>query len=47
MGYQHGQFLKFDSKPPLSNLFVTMQKRMGVKAESFADSTGNLNDLLA
>jgi hypothetical protein len=47
MGYQHGQYLKFDSKTPLSNLFVTMQKRMGVKAESFADSTGNLDDLIA
>ncbi len=46
MGYRHGHYLKFDSKTPLSNLFVTMQKRMGVKAESFADSTGNLDDLI-
>ena len=46
MGYRHGQYLKFDSKIPLSNLFVTMQKRMGVKAEAFADSTGNLDDLI-
>ncbi|MBI24584.1 MAG: hypothetical protein CMN05_13500 [Roseibacillus sp.] len=47
MGYRHGQYLTFDSKTPLANLFVTMQKRMGVKAESFADSTGNIDDLIS
>ena len=30
---------------PLANLFVTIQKRMGVKADSFADSTGELTDI--
>ncbi|MFL2938988.1 MAG: DUF1552 domain-containing protein [Opitutales bacterium] len=42
MGYQHGQYLKFENDTPLSNLFVTIQKRMGATADAFADSTGSL-----
>jgi hypothetical protein len=42
MGYQHGQYLKFENDTPLSNLFVTIQKRMGATADTFADSTGSL-----
>ena len=30
---------------PLANLFVTIQKRMGVKADRFADSTGELTEV--
>ncbi|MFT5129580.1 MAG: hypothetical protein ACI8W8_003205 [Rhodothermales bacterium] len=45
MGYTHGQYLKYDSSTPLANLFVTMQKRMGVQADSFADSTGELSEV--
>ncbi len=47
MGYQHGQYLKFENDVPLSNLFVTIQKRMGVKADSFADSTREMKEVLA
>jgi len=47
MGYQHGQYLRFDKDVPLSNLFVTIQKQMGVKADSFADSTGSLNGVIS
>ena len=47
MGYKHGQYLTFDRDVPLANLFVTIQKRMGVKADSFADSTGALPALVA
>lgn len=43
MGYRHGQYLKFESDTPLSNLFVTIQKRMGVDSDSFADSTGSID----
>ena len=43
MGYQHGQYLRFGNDVPLANLFVTIQKSVGVKSESFADSTGNLD----
>ena len=47
MGYKHGQYLTFDRDVPLANLFVTIQKRMGVKADSFADSTGSLDKSIA
>ena len=47
MGYKHGQYLTFDKGIPLANLFVTIQKRMGVKADSFADSTGSLGESVA
>ena len=43
IGYQHGQYLRFGNDVPLANLFVSIQKSVGVKSESFADSTGNLD----
>ena len=46
MGYKHGKYQVFDKDVPLANLFVTMQKRMGLKADSFADSSGNLDSFL-
>ena len=46
LGYQHGRYLKFSNDIPFSNLFVTIQKSMGVNANSFADSTGELNEVL-
>ncbi|MFT7515781.1 MAG: hypothetical protein ACI9QL_005015 [Candidatus Omnitrophota bacterium] len=45
MGYQHGQHLGYDKDVPLANLFVTMQKRMGVNSDTFADSTGELTEV--
>ena len=47
MGYEHGQYLKFENDVPLSNLFVTIQKGMGAKADSFADSTGEMKEVLS
>ncbi|MFP6905885.1 MAG: hypothetical protein VCG02_11750, partial [Verrucomicrobiota bacterium] len=47
VGYRHGQYLTFDKDVPLANLFVTMQKQMGVQADAFADSTGELPEVLA
>ena len=47
LGYKHGQYLTFGKDVPLANLFVTIQKRIGVKADSFADSTGALDALVA
>jgi hypothetical protein len=47
LGYKHGQYLKFGSEVPLANLFVTMQKSLGAKADSFADSTGEMKEVLA
>ncbi len=48
-GFRHGQHIAFrrDNNTPLSNLFVTMLQRMGVEAESFASSTGRIENLAA
>ena len=48
MGFKHGQQHEFagDSKVPLANLFVTMLHAMDIPQEKFADSTGNLDQLL-
>ena len=47
LGYKHGQYLTFDNDIPLANLFVTMQKSLGTKADTFADSTGEMKEVLA
>lgn len=47
LGLNHGRYLKLDSRVPMSNLFVTMLNRMGVERESFADSSGELTDVLS
>ena len=47
MGYEHGQYLQFDNNTPLSNLFVTIQKQLGSQADSFADSNGEMKEVLA
>lgn len=46
-GYRHPGHLAFDEKrnEPLANLFVTMLRRFGLEAESFATSTGSLRGL--
>ena len=45
MGYTHGQYLRYDAKTPLANLFVTIQKRMGLQVDSFADSDGEIAEI--
>ena len=47
MGLGHGRYLRFGESTPMSNLFVTVLQRMGVQADSFADSTGPLAEILA
>jgi hypothetical protein len=46
-GYRHPGHLAFDEQrnEPLANLFVTMLRRFGLEAESFATSTGSLRGL--
>ena len=46
LGLQHGRFLKFGSDVPLANLFVTMLNCVRAERASFADSTGELSQLL-
>ncbi len=47
MGLKHGRYLKFSDQVPMSNLFVTMLNRTGVECPVFADSTGELDELLS
>ena len=46
MGIKHGQFLKMSDKVPMTNLFVTMLNQIGVPTESFADSNGEITDIV-
>ena len=46
LGIQHGRYLKFGDNVPLSNLFVTMLNCVGAEQQAFADSTGELTELL-
>jgi hypothetical protein len=47
--FRHGSHLAFrrDDNPPLSNLFVTILRRLGVDADAFGSSTGPLAGLEA
>jgi hypothetical protein len=46
-GFRHGQHLAFDPQnpPPLSNLFVSMLRRLGLNTGQFGSSTGTLRGL--
>ena len=46
-GFRHQGHVGFDrtSNKPLSNLFVSMLQRMGIKADKFGSSTGTLTGL--
>ena len=46
LGIRHGQYLRLGADTPLSNVFVTMLEKLNIPCESFADSTGNINDLV-
>lgn len=46
LGLKGGQFLKFDEKIPLSNMFTTMLNTLDVPTKKFSDSTGELTDIL-
>lgn len=47
-GLKHGTHHAFkpDNNAPLSNLFVTLLQRLGVEADRFGSSTGNVGQLL-
>ena len=47
MGLAHGSFHKFGTDVPLANLYVTLLNGLGVPVDSFADSTGALDEILA
>jgi len=45
-GLKHGAYHRYDERTPFSNLLLTMLQSAGVEAETFADATGTLPDLL-
>jgi hypothetical protein len=48
LGVQHGEYTIFNEHhEPMSNLFVSMLNAVGVKTESFSDSTGKLSSVFA
>jgi hypothetical protein len=46
LGLKHGEHRRFDKTVPLSNLYLTLLHRMGIEQEKFADSTGEMTELL-
>jgi hypothetical protein len=42
---QPGQHIRFDKDTPMTNLYLSLFDRMGVKAESHGDSTGRLKTI--
>ena len=47
LGFRHGSYQRFEDSVPLSNLFVTLLNRLETPAESFADSTGELSEVVS
>lgn len=47
LGFRSGQHLHCKDKTPLSNLWLTQARAMGMKNERFADSTGMIASLFA
>jgi hypothetical protein len=47
LGLNHGRLLKLNEQTPLSNVHVTILNQLGVRSDSFADSTSALGDLLS
>ena len=48
LGFKHGNLHNFEGarKKPLANLFVSMLNAVDAPVEKFADSTGELTDIL-
>jgi hypothetical protein len=46
IGMKNGQHLKLGSDIPMSNLLTTLLQRIGVEAEGFSDSDGEVNEAL-
>ncbi len=47
MGFTHGQYLRYGDDTPLANVYLTLLQRLGVRAGSFADSTGVMPELVS
>jgi hypothetical protein len=47
LGLNHGQYLQYDADTPFANVHQTILNRLNLPTTSFADSTGELQELLA
>lgn len=47
LNLNHGRLLKLDDSTPMSNVFVTVLNRMGIQTDTFADSTGELPEVVS
>lgn len=47
MGLRHGRFFQHATERPLGDLYVTMLKRYGIPADSFAENAGEFPEILA
>ena len=46
-GMKGGRHIRYNQPVPLANLHLTLLDKVGVKIDSFADSTGKINDLFS
>jgi hypothetical protein len=46
-GMKGGRHIRYDRPVPLANLHLTLLDKVGVQIDSFADSTGKINDLFS
>ncbi|MDA0749390.1 MAG: DUF1552 domain-containing protein [Verrucomicrobia bacterium] len=44
-GHKGGRYLRYDKPTPLANLHLSLLDKVGVRLDSFADSTGKLKEL--
>ncbi|MEO1831064.1 MAG: DUF1552 domain-containing protein [Akkermansiaceae bacterium] len=47
LGFKHGNYHRFEESVPLSNLHLTMLKKIGITADKFADSNALVPEVLA
>ncbi len=46
LGFKHGQYLRFGEDTPFANVHATILSRIGVPLEAFADSSGEMTELV-
>ena len=46
LGLKHGRYLRFGDEVPMSNMLLTMMNAVSVESEQFADSNGDIGELL-
>ena len=47
MGLKHGSYHNYGDKLPMNNMHYSILRAMGIKADSFGDSTGTLKEIFA